>query len=79
MLYQYYFPCDRVLAQRIFKSTVNTTLAFIFTLIPKVRNHLGTEPAMLPLISVIVHPGRRVSCTIQGTIYCTTGLIFGLA
>lgn len=79
LLYQYYFPCDRVLAQRIFKSTVNTTLAFIFTLIPKVRNHLGTEPAMLPLISVIVHPGRRVSGTIQGAIYCTTGLIFGLA
>ncbi|KAG0658199.1 hypothetical protein C6P45_002227, partial [Maudiozyma exigua] len=66
-------------AQRIFKSTVNSTIAFIFTLIPKVRDHLGTEPAMLPLISVIVHPGRRVSGTIQGAIYCTTGLIFGLA
>ena len=78
-LWQYYFPCDRILAQRIFKSTVNSTLAFIFTLIPKVRAHLGTEPAMLPLISVIVHPGRRVSGTIQGAIYCTTGLIFGLA
>ncbi|CAB4253324.1 similar to Saccharomyces cerevisiae YGL140C Putative protein of unknown function [Maudiozyma barnettii] len=78
-LWRYYFPCDRVLAQRIFKSTVNSTVAFIFTLIPKVRAHLGTEPAMLPLISVIVHPGRRVSGTIQGAIYCTTGLIFGLA
>lgn len=79
LLYQYYFPCDRILAQRIFKSTINSTLAFIFTLIPKVKDHLGTEPAMLPLISVIVHPGRRVSGTIQGAIYCTTGLIFGLA
>lgn len=70
---------DRILAQRIFKSTVNTTVALIFCLIPKVRDHLGTEPAMLPLISVIVHPGRRVSGTIKGAIYCITGLIFGLA
>ena len=77
--WQYYFPCDRILAQRIFKSTVNSTVAFVFTLIPKVRAHLGTEPAMLPLISVMVHPGRRVSGTIQGAIYCITGLIFGLA
>lgn len=78
-LYQHYFPTDRVLAQRIFKATVNTTVAFIFTLIPKVRDHLGGEPAMLPLISVIVHPGRRVGGTIKGAIYCTTGLLFGLA
>lgn len=78
-LLQYYFPCDRILAQRIFKSTVNSTVAFIFCLIPKVRGQLGTEPAMLPLISVMVHPGRRVSGTIQGAIYCITGLIFGLA
>lgn len=34
---------------------------------------------MLPLISVMVHPGRRVSGTIQGAIFCMTGLIFGLA
>ncbi|CCK69167.1 uncharacterized protein KNAG_0C00530 [Huiozyma naganishii CBS 8797] len=73
------YPCDRILTQRIFKSTVNTAVAFIFILIPKVREHLGTEPAMLPLISVMVHPGRRVSGTIQGAIYCITGLIFGLA
>ncbi|KAL3233821.1 putative membrane protein [Nakaseomyces bracarensis] len=78
-LYQHYFPTDRILAQRIFKATVNTTVAFIFTLIPKVRDHLGGEPAMLPLISVIVHPGRRVGGTIKGAIYCTTGLLFGLA
>lgn len=78
-LYQHYFPTDRILAQRIFKATVNTTVAFIFTLIPKVRDHIGTEPAMLPLISVIVHPGRRVGGTIKGAMYCTTGLIFGLA
>ncbi|QLQ78761.1 hypothetical protein HG537_0B01100 [Torulaspora globosa] len=77
--WQRHFPCDRILAQRITKSTVNSTVAFIFCLIPKVRNHLGTEPAMLPLISVMVHPGRRVSGTIQGAIYCMTGLVFGLA
>lgn len=78
-LWQHYFPCDRILAQRIAKGTVNSTVAFIFCLIPKVRDHLGTEPAMLPLISVMVHPGRRVSGTIQGAIFCITGLIFGLA
>ncbi|EDO19091.1 hypothetical protein Kpol_2000p58 [Vanderwaltozyma polyspora DSM 70294] len=78
-LFQHYFPCDRVLAQRIFKSTVNSTVAFIFVLIPQIRNRLGSVPPMLPLISVMVHPGRRVSGTIQGAIYCITGLIFGLA
>lgn len=78
-VFQYYFPCDKVLAKRIFKSTVHSTVALIFCLIPKVRDRLGNEPAMLPLISVMVHPGRRVSGTIQGAIYCTTGLIFGLA
>lgn len=78
-LWNHYFPCDRVLAKRIAKSTVNSTVALIFCLIPKVRDRLGTEPAMLPLISVMVHPGRRVSGTIQGAIYCMTGLIFGLA
>lgn len=77
--WKYYFPCDRVLAQRMTKSTVNSTVALIFCLIPKVRARLGTEPAMLPLISVMVHPGRRVSGTIQGAIYCMTGLVFGLA
>lgn len=78
-LWRRYVPIDRILAQRIFKSTVNSTVALIFCLIPKVRNHLGTEPVMLPLISVIVHPGRRVSGTIQGAVYCITGLMFGLA
>ncbi|SJM88074.1 uncharacterized protein ZBIST_4263 [Zygosaccharomyces bailii] len=73
------FPCDRVLTQRIAKSVVNSTVALIFCLIPKVRKHLGAEPSMLPMISVIVHPGRRISGTIQGTIFCLTGLIFGLA
>lgn len=78
-LWKHYFPCDRILAQRIAKSTVNSTVALIFCLIPKVKDHIGTEPVMLPLISVMVHPGRRVSGTIQGAIYCLTGLIFGLA
>lgn len=78
-LWQHYFPCDKILARRIAKSTINSTVAFIFCLIPKVRERIGTEPAMLPLISVMVHPGRRVSGTIQGAIYCLTGLVFGLA
>lgn len=73
------FPCDRVLAQRIFKATVNSTMAFILCLFPKVRHRLGNSPAMLPLISVIVHPGRRISGTIHGSLYCITGLIIGLA
>lgn len=73
------FPCNRVLVKRIFKSTVHATVAFIFCLIPKVRERLGNEPAMLPLIAVIVHPGRRASATIQGAVNCITGLLFGLA
>ena len=64
-LWLYYFPCDRILAKRICKSTVNTTVAFIFCLIPKITAHLGAAPAMLPMISVIVHPGRRVGGTIM--------------
>ncbi|CAR23885.1 uncharacterized protein KLTH0F02552g [Lachancea thermotolerans CBS 6340] len=74
-----HFPCSRILAQRIFKSTVHATVALIFCLIPKVRDRLGNQPSMLPLIAVMVHPGRRVSATIQGAIYCITGLLFGLA
>ncbi|SCU96738.1 LADA_0H02476g1_1 [Lachancea dasiensis] len=73
------FPCNRVLAQRIFKSTVSATVALIFCLIPKVRDRLGNQPAMLPLIAVMVHPGRRISATIQGAMYCITGLLIGLA
>lgn len=78
-LWKRYIPIDRILAQRMFKATVNSTLALIFCLIPQIRTRIGTEPVMLPLISVIVHPGRRVSGTIQGAIYCMTGLVFGLA
>lgn len=78
-IWQRYVPIDRILAQRMFKATLNSTLALIFCLIPQIRERLGTEPVMLPLISVMVHPGRRVSGTIQGAIYCITGLIFGLA
>ncbi|CUS24335.1 LAQU0S15e02190g1_1 [Lachancea quebecensis] len=74
-----HFPCSRILAQRIFKSTVHATVALIFCLIPKVRDRLGNQPSMLPLIAVMVHPGRRVSATIQGAIYCITGLLIGLA
>lgn len=77
--WQKHFPIDRVLAQRIAKCTVNSTLALIFCLIPKVREHLGAQPALLPLISVMVHPGRRISGTIQGVIFCIAGLILGLA
>ncbi|CEP64357.1 uncharacterized protein LALA0_S11e02256g [Lachancea lanzarotensis] len=73
------FPLSRVLAQRILKSTIHATVALIFCLIPKIRDRLGNQPAMLPLIAVIVHPGRRVSATIQGAIYCTSGLLVGLA
>ncbi|AGO10852.1 AaceriAFR661Wp [[Ashbya] aceris (nom. inval.)] len=69
---------DRVLLRRVFKSTVNTTCAFIFCLIPAVRQRLASEPSMLPLISVMVHPGRRVSSIIQSTIYVITGLLLGL-
>lgn len=74
-----HFPIDRVLAQKITKCTVNSTVAFIFCLIPKVRDRLGSQPAMLPLISVMVHPGRRVSGTIQAIIFCLTGLVLGLS
>ncbi|CCE62110.1 hypothetical protein TPHA_0B04410 [Tetrapisispora phaffii CBS 4417] len=78
-LWNRYFPCDRLLAQRIAKATCNSTTAFIFVLIPQIRNRIGDSPSLLPLISVMVHPGRRVSGTIQGAIYCLTGLVFGLA
>ncbi|SCU95407.1 LAMI_0F02344g1_1 [Lachancea mirantina] len=73
------FPCNRILVQRIFKSTVHATVALILCLIPKVRDRIGNQPAMLPLIAVMVHPGRRVSATIQGAMYAITGLLTGLA
>ncbi|CAR28985.1 hypothetical protein ZYGR_0W00130 [Zygosaccharomyces rouxii] len=74
-----HFPIDRVLAQKVFKCTVNSTVAFIFCLIPEVRKHLGAQPAMLPLISVMAHPGRRISGTIQAMMFCLTGLVLGLS
>lgn len=34
---------------------------------------------MLPLISVMVHPGRRFGTMIEAVIFCTTGLLVGNA
>lgn len=68
---------SRILSQRIFKSTVNTTIALILCLNSHSLNHLGGQPVMLPLISVIVHPGRRVGTMFEATMFCVTGLLLG--
>lgn len=68
---------NRILAQRIFKCVFNSTIALIFCLIPKVVDVLGDEPAMLPLISVMVHPGRRFGTMIEAVIFCISGLLLG--
>ncbi|AET37351.1 uncharacterized protein Ecym_1095 [Eremothecium cymbalariae DBVPG len=73
-----YFPCDRILARRILKCTINSTIALTLCLIPKVRELLGPEPALMPLIAVIVHPGRRTGAIIQSSMYVLTGLVTGL-
>ncbi|CCF57692.1 hypothetical protein KAFR_0D00450 [Kazachstania africana CBS 2517] len=78
LFWTYYIPRDKILLLRIFRCTVNSTLAFIFTLIPAVRDRLGDQPSFLPLVSVIVHPGRRVSGHIKGVLNCLTGLVLGL-
>lgn len=70
---------NRILAQRIFKCTVNSTIAFILCLVPSVRDAVGGEPAMLPLISVIVHPGRRLGTMLESTVFCCGGLLLGNA
>ncbi|CCH58345.1 hypothetical protein TBLA_0A05520 [Henningerozyma blattae CBS 6284] len=73
------FPIEWIDAIRIFKMTVNSTLAFIFCLLVKVRAHMGTDPAMMPLIAVIVHPGRRVSGNVHAVVYSIAGLLLGLS
>jgi hypothetical protein len=40
---------------------------------------IGGEPAMLPLISVMVHPGRRLGTMLEATLFCMTGLLLGNA
>lgn len=72
------FP-NRILCQRIFKCVVNSTITLIFCLIPKVVKILGDEPSMLPLISVMVHPGRRFGIMIEAVIFCISGLLLGNA
>lgn len=67
-----------VLMRRIIKSTVHLTICFIFTLIPRIYSKLGVEGAFLPLIAVIVHPGRRFSATLKHAINCIFGLATGL-
>lgn len=70
---------SRVIAQRITKATVNSTVAFILCLVPSTLSVLGGEPAMLPLISVMVHPGRRFGSMLEGIVFCSTGLLVGNA
>lgn len=70
---------NRILSQRIFKSVVNSTIALVFCLIPKVVDILGDEPSMLPLISVMVHPGRRFGTMIEAVMFCVSGLLLGNA
>ncbi|KAL6947337.1 hypothetical protein ACO0QE_002220 [Hanseniaspora vineae] len=75
---QRYYPCDRMLLKRLIKCCVHSTLCYICCLFPPLRDHLGLEPSFLPLISVIIHPGRRLSATIQHTVKCGFGLLSGL-
>lgn len=70
---------NRILCQRIFKCTVNSSVAFILCLVPSVRGVIGDEPAMLPLLSVMVHPGRRLGTMLEGVLFCTSGLLIGNA
>lgn len=67
-----------ILCRRIIKCTFHLTVCFIFTLITNIDNKLGLEPAFLPLIAVIVHPGRRFSATLKHAINCIFGLSTGL-
>ncbi|KAH3679516.1 hypothetical protein WICPIJ_008604, partial [Wickerhamomyces pijperi] len=62
---------------RIFKSTISTTISLILCLNPTSLSHLGGQPGMLPLISVIVHPGRRVGTMFEATMFCVSGLLLG--
>lgn len=78
-LLRQYLRCNKILAQRILKSTVNSTLSLTLCLIPQVRTVLGNNPALLPLISVMVHPGRRLSANIQTSLYVIIGLGAGIA
>ncbi|CCH46087.1 putative membrane protein [Wickerhamomyces ciferrii] len=70
---------NRILCQRVFKCVVNSTIALILCLNPNTLSKLGAEPAMLPLLSVMVHPGRRFGTMIEASFLCTSGLLLGNA
>lgn len=72
------FP-TRILAQRIFKCVFNVTVALILCLNPNTVRVLGNEPAMLPLIAVIAHPGRRLGTMIECVCLCSSGILLGNA
>lgn len=73
------FNYSPILCRRIIKSTIHLTVCFIFTLIIKINTKVGLEAAFLPLIAVIIHPGRRFSATLKHAINCVFGLATGLA
>lgn len=72
------FNYSPILCRRVIKCTFHLTVCFIFTLITKIDSKLGLEAAFLPLIAVIVHPGRRFSATLKHAINCIFGLATGL-
>ncbi|CDR46664.1 CYFA0S25e00562g1_1 [Cyberlindnera fabianii] len=70
---------NKTLSRRMFKSTVNSTIALILCLNPHTLSKLGGEPAMLPLIAVMVHPGRRFGTMLESALLNSTGLLLGNA
>lgn len=65
------------LSKRILKATLSTLVCFILTIIDPVAARLGVAPYLLPLVSVSLHPGRRVGQMMEAVILSCAGLTLG--
>lgn len=67
------------LCKRILKSFSATMICYILAIIDPVAAALGSATYLLPLVSVSMHPGRRVGQMIEETILAYAGVLLGIA
>lgn len=64
--------------KRVFKATLLTTVCFVLSCIDKVDAKLGTASYLCALISVSMHPGRRLGAMMQSLVFGLSGILIGV-
>lgn len=64
--------------KRVFKAALLTTICFMFSCIDRVDNKLGNASYLCALISVSMHPGRRLGAMMQSLAFGLTAVLIGL-